>query len=109
MAATGERLAVVETEIKALKADTGVIRTAIHGIHGEMQKFVQAEQRCVDALTQLLELKPKVENLVNDNNRKSAVWGSWAIVGSAFVGAVTIISGIVFVVMELLGRAPFRP
>lgn len=49
--ALSERVAVIETQQKALKEDTGVIRSSIHGINNEMQKFVQAEQRCVDALT----------------------------------------------------------
>lgn len=53
-AALSERVAVIEVQQKALKEDTGVIRSSIHGINNEMQKFVQAEQRCADNLAQIL-------------------------------------------------------
>ena len=50
-----ERVAVLETRVGALKEDTSSIRSNIHGINNEMQKFVAAEVRCVDHLGKILE------------------------------------------------------
>lgn len=50
-----ERVAVLETKTNSLKEDTSVIRSNIHGINNEMQKFVAAEQRCADNLGKILE------------------------------------------------------
>ena len=50
-----ERVAVLETRVGALKEDTSSIRSNIHGINNEMQKFVAAEMRCVDHLGKILE------------------------------------------------------
>lgn len=50
-----ERVAVLETRVGALKEDTSSIRSNIHGINNEMQKFVAAEMRCVDHLAKILD------------------------------------------------------
>jgi len=50
-----ERVAILETRVGSLKEDTVSIRTNIHGINNEMQKFVAAEMRCVDHLGKILE------------------------------------------------------
>ena len=50
-----ERVAVLETRVGSLKEDTASIRSNIHGINNEMQKFVAAEMRCVEHLGKILD------------------------------------------------------
>ncbi len=53
--AMGERVAILETRIAALKEDTTTIRAGMHGMNNEMQKFVAAETQCVNKLAQILD------------------------------------------------------
>ena len=107
-AAAGERLAVVETKLTNLEQGMAIIRSTNHGIHGEMQKFVMAEQRCVDTLGvisgQMQEFKAQLSGLMAARERQLGAWASWAVFGGALVGAVSIIYGIVMAVTALLGH-----
>lgn len=118
--AMGERVARVETKIEGIEKDTSVIRQAIHGINGEMQKFVQAEQRCVDgllavqsqtahlpelafAMKEFTALQPRIVSLLEAEHRRVGAWKSWVVFGSAVAGAIGIITGIIVAAIEIIG------
>lgn len=106
--ALGERVAVVETKLNGLKEDTSVMRNAIHGIHGEMQKYAIQEERCVAALTQIAsqtaglpgfiaefnERKPLIDALVAKDTKKQGAWASWVMTGSIVIALVTVAAAI---------------
>jgi hypothetical protein len=117
--ANAERLARVETRVEGLKEDTGKIRESIHAVNGEMQKFVFAEQRCVEALTRIseqtrdlphlaqamiafTEMRPKLTGLIETDAKRTGAWGLVLMAGASAVGFVTVIGGLVGLVFTLL-------
>lgn len=113
-AAMAERVAVLETKTNSLKEDTSVIRANIHGINNEMQKFVAAEQRCVDHLGKILEatkdlplvvaavatfteMRPELRTLMAEREQRaglSAFGRRFAMIVAAAAGLVAVIGGI---------------
>lgn len=121
VSAMGERVARVETKIEGIEKDTGVIRSTLHGINGEMQKFVMQEARCITALEmisertkdlpeivmkvhEIYELKPKVQLLHEESAARKGAWGAYVLVGTAATGAVAIIGSIGATAFWLLGK-----
>lgn len=88
--ALSERVAIVETQQRALKEDTGVIRSTMHAFAQDMQKFVIAEQRCGDylsaiaksteglpalttAVSSFIEMRPDLHDVLQDRARREGV------------------------------------
>src|SRR5260221_13946909 len=74
--ATGERLARVETQIEGLKEDTrtrieGVkedtraMRSAIHGVNGELQKIATAEHEHASSLREISKQTQKLPEIAS--------------------------------------------
>lgn len=113
-AAMAERVAVLETRMGALKEDTATIRTNIHGINNEMQRFVVAEMQCVDKLAKILEaikdlplvvstvasfndMRPELRALMAEREQRAglAVFGRrFAMIVAAMAGLVAAMGGI---------------
>lgn len=117
--AAGERLARVETQIEGLKDDTRVMRSAIHGIHGEMQKFVNAEQQCVTSLKEISkqtehlpeiaasvqafnEIKPHLSELLQKEAHRKGAWMLVVGAGSAVAGIATILGVLITAIVLLI-------
>ncbi len=120
-----ERLAVVETQQRVVKDDLNVVRATLHSINNEMQKFVAAEQRCVDNLNRLLEItrdlpmfassvasfsemRPELRAMLMDRERKSGLadfgkrFSMILMAGAALVGMLGgIAAGLVWLVQHL--------
>lgn len=88
--ALSERVAIVETQQRALKEDTGVIRLTMHAFAQDMQKFVISEQRCADYLSAIaksteglpvlatavagfIEMRPELHDVLQDRARREGV------------------------------------
>jgi hypothetical protein len=84
-----------------------------------MQKFVFAEQRCVEALTRIseqtrdlpqlvqamiafTEMRPKLTDLITKDSKHTGAWALVVIVCASAGGFVTIVGGIVAIVFSLL-------
>lgn len=124
--ALSERVAVIETQQKALKEDTGVIRSSIHGINNEMQKFVQAEQRCVDALAQIsqqtkelpsiamatsafLEMRADIKSVIDDRQQRIGIAElskRAALLVSSIAAVIVICGGIAGLLLWMMRYAP---
>jgi hypothetical protein len=113
--AMGERVAILETRIAALKEDTTTIRAGMHGMNNEMQKFVAAEAQCVNKLALILEalkdlplilasiaafneMRPDLRSVIADKEQRAGLsafgkkFSMVIIAGAAFVG---IIGGVI--------------
>ena len=110
-----ERVAVLETRVGALKEDTSSIRSNIHGINNEMQKFVAAEMRCVDHLGKILEaikdlpvliaavtafneMRPELRQVFEERAQRAGLsaWGKrFGMIVTAGAALVVIVGGIV--------------
>lgn len=110
----GERVAVLETRIASLKEDTATIRSNIHGINNEMQRFVAAEMQCVDKLAKILEaikdlplvvaavatfteMRPEIRALLAEKEQRAglAVFGRrFAMIVGAGAACVAALGGI---------------
>lgn len=121
ISALGERVAVVETKVTLLKEDTGVIRTTLHAVNNEMQRFVMVEQQCSNSLAQLVSLtkelpaiadyardfiniRPALIAMIEEHQQRKGAWGAVVIAGSVIVGCATIGGGIASLVLWLFGR-----
>lgn len=109
-----ERVAVLETRVGSLKEDTSSIRSNIHGINNEMQRFVAAEMRCAENLAKILEgikdlpivvaavatftdMRPELRALMAEREQRAglAVFGRrFAMVVAASAGLVAALGGI---------------
>lgn len=125
VARMGERVARVETMQEYLKRDTEAIRTSQHALAGEMQKFVQAEQKMTNAIEGLataqthtqtemsamaaairalgeitstfMTMKTDLVELVEEQHKRIGAWGLATKVGTIVIGFVTFLGGIVAV------------
>ena len=113
-AAMAERVAVLETKTNSLKEDTSVIRSNIHGINNEMQKFVAAEMRCADNLAKILEaikdlplivaavatfteMRPELRSVMKDHEQRigiAAFGKKFAMIVGAAAALVAVLAGI---------------
>lgn len=111
--ANAERLTRVETKIEGIEESIRVIRETNHQINGKMQQFVVAEERKGSSIAvmsdQISKLETTIAGLKTARERQVGAWASWTIAGAALVGAVAIISGIVFTIVEFLGQHPIKP
>lgn len=115
----GERLVAVEVKIGQLQNDTKVMRAALHGVNGEMQKFVIQEERCVNSLEaikdqtkhlpdivatvhELRKIQPALEVLLEKSRERSGAWKTWVGMGSGLVGAIGIITGLILAILEII-------
>lgn len=90
-----ERVTRVETKLEGLKEDTANIRMTIHGIHGEMQKFVIE-------LRGLSEMKPRLLAALTAEEKRKGAWGIALIAGSALVGVATVTMALITAVVMLI-------
>lgn len=111
--ANAERLTRVETKIEGIEESIKVIRDTNHQINGKMQQFVVAEQHHGNTIAvmsgQISKLETTIAGLKTARERQVGAWASWTIAGAALVGAVAIISGIAFTIVEFLGQHPIKP
>lgn len=121
VAALGERVAIVETQQRALKDDTGIIRSSIHAINQDLQKVFITTQRTETQLAQLLgmtadlpsiaettrkfaDMKSDIDGVIARAQQSRGALRALAIVGSALMGAVTIGAGIATTFFYLFGH-----
>lgn len=128
ISAMGERVAIVETKLGSLKEDTAIIRSALHSVNNEMQKFVGLEAQCVahlsaireltahlpDLVTKLVglegkvasfdDLKPRISTLIEENISRKGGWKVVVMICTASMGAVTMIGMIAAGVIWMLGK-----
>lgn len=118
--AMAERVTRVETKLENLKEDTGVIRSSIHHINGELQKVVGLEQQraisikeiakqtehlplIAQAMREFQELKPELVRMLNREKERRGRWVFFVGAGASLVGAATVI-GVVITIVVLLIR-----
>ncbi len=121
ISAMGERVAVVETKLGALKDDTAIIRAALHSVNGEMQKIVGSEERREAAIKAIAaqtahlpelmlkvqsfdELKPRLTALIDESLYRKGGWKVVVMVCTASMGAVTMIGMIAAGIIWFLGK-----
>lgn len=121
LVALSERVAVVETKVGALKEDTGVIRSTMHSINNEMQRFVSVEQQCAAALNQLVALtkdlptiaehardfvamRSGLTSVIEEHHQRRGAWAAAATTGSVVLGSITVGGAIVGMVLWLMGH-----
>lgn len=73
VAALGERVAVVETQQRALKDDTGIIRSSIHAINQDLQKVFITTQRTETQLSQLLGMTADLPSIAETTRKFAAM------------------------------------
>lgn len=111
---TGERVAIVETKLAAVKEDTATLRKSMHDVFGEMQKFVAAETKCADHLAEIknslkdlpalasavsafTEMRPDLRTLVAEREQRLgiAAWGRrFGMIVAAAAALVAAVGGI---------------
>lgn len=117
----GERVVRVETKIESIEKDTTVIRHTMHDFAGKMQQFVSLEAQCVAHLSAIREmtahlpeivakvqsfddLKPRLTMLMDEHFARKGGWRAMILVGTATMGAVTMIGTIAAGVIWFLGK-----
>jgi hypothetical protein len=119
--ATNERLAVVETEVKHIKDGVGVIRSSVHAINGEMQKFVIEESGCRRALETIVEqtkhlpvmamkfqafdeMKPKLNAVLDERQQRKGSGRTVVMMATMIMGTITMLGTLGAGVIWLLGK-----
>lgn len=112
--AHGERLAVVETKLNGVQADTGVIRATIHDINNRMTEFVAAEILCgqhlagllnttkdipelVKSVAALTATKPELDRVISESQQRLGIMAfgkRLAMIAVAFAGVVGVLGGV---------------
>ncbi len=103
-----ERVVKVETQLTSVKEDAGIIRSTLHNVNNEMQKFVAAEMRCADSLGQitsiLKEWAPILQGVIRDTGTREGTSLTWKhILTILSVGAGWILA--LVTAIELLHRS----
>lgn len=113
--AIAERVAVVETQQRANKEDMNVVRSSLHLINNEMQKFVAAEQQCASYLRQIaestkdipalatassafMEMRPELRALLSERDQRTGreeFGNRFSKIVAAAAALVLVIGGIV--------------
>lgn len=119
--AMGERVAVVENELKNINYSLVAMRTTLHALAGEAQKSVALESRCVTALEMIAdqtrslpdliikvhsieEMKPNLQLVINEYFSRRGGWKATIMIGTAAMGAITMIGTIAAGVVWMLGK-----
>lgn len=112
--AMSERLAKVEERQQSTRDDLTVVRSTLHSINGEMQKFVAAEQKCADYLSRIAdatkdlpaiaaavaaftEMRPDLRAIISEREQRVgiSVFGRrFAMVIAALAGLMAFLGGI---------------
>ena len=118
--AMGERLAVVENEVKHVKEGISIIRSTTHSINGEMQKFVIEEAGCRRALETIVEqtkhlpviaakfqtfdeMRPKLEAVINESVSRGGGWRAAGAIATVTLGSLTVLGMIAGAIIWLVG------
>lgn len=121
VAALGERVAVVETQQRALKDDTGIIRSSIHAINQDLQKVFITTQRTETQLSQLLgmtadlpsiaettrkfaAMKSDIDGVIAKAQETRGAMRALGLVGTALMMAITAGGGGVTILLYLFGH-----
>lgn len=102
-----ERVAVIETEVRGIKEGVAVVRSTLHEVNNRMQQFVAAERDSGRLLAQMAEttrelptisanardfavMKAKLQEVIDEQQRRQGSWAAYAVVGSMLMGAAVI-------------------
>jgi len=107
--AMGERVMRVETKIEGIEKDTAHIRSTLHDINGEMQKFVFEESGCRRALETIVEqtkhlpvmaanfqifneMKPTLTLMLDERQQQKGSWSATVRIATMVVSTITMLS-----------------
>lgn len=124
-AAMGERVAIVETKLSTVEKDTGVIRSTLHSINGEIQKFALTEARCVAALETIVEqtkhlpnliekvhaldeVMPAIRGLILSEKKREGAWGAYVLIATSVAGAIAVLGTLAAGVAWLIEKFVWR-